>query len=430
MPVRLLRLTLPLLLTLTACAAQHGVALPAAGPGGDGAQWLVITVRNVAQPQALHAGSGPRGYDTVSSYGLTSAAASQSGSLARDFGLIQVSAWPMENLPVHCILFRASAPLRDATLTRLRHDPRVESLEPLNEFRTQAQQRPAPAGRAAWMPYNDPYGRLQYALHDLSVIEAQQHSRGAGVRIALIDTGVDLGHPDLQGRIAAHRNFVDADERAFRADLHGTQMAGVIAAVADNGIGIVGVAPEARLLVYKACWQRAGSTTSVCNSYTLAQALDAAISARADVVNLSLAGPPDPLLARLIQVGVKQGMIFVAAIPPGQSGGFPADEDGVLAVAAAEDPGGHGVAAPARDILTLTPGGHYDFASGSSLATAEVTGIAALLLAVRHHLTAVQLRRALQLSSESVTGVTTNTPTVNASAALDWVMSGVQSARH
>jgi subtilisin family serine protease len=120
------------------------------------------------------------------------------------------------------------------------------------------------------------------------------------VTVAIIDTGVDVGHPDLDRHTISQRNFVNTDSREFKLDRHGTEVAGVIGAVADNGVGIVGIAPDARLLALKACWQpSAGASRAVCNSFTLAQALEATIVAHADIVNLSLAGPPDPLLARL-----------------------------------------------------------------------------------------------------------------------------------
>ncbi len=191
------------------------------------------------------------------------------------------------------------------------------------------------------------------------------------------------------------RNFVDADESKFQRDMHGTEVSGVIAAVADNGIGIVGIAPDARIIPLKACWQSSSGASAVCNSFTLAQALEAAIVAHADIVNMSLAGPSDPLLARLVARGVQQGTIFVgAAGRAGSDNGFPADLDDVLAVDAAEDRSGNPghLMAPGRDVLTLVPGGHYDFASGSSLAAAEISGIVALMLSERPHLTAAQVR--------------------------------------
>jgi subtilisin family serine protease len=274
------------------------------------------------------------------------------------------------------------------------------------------------------MPYNDPYAKLQVSLRELAVVSAQRRTRGAGVRIAVIDTGVDYDHPDLKGRVSAsaRRNFVDGDAAAFLHDTHGTEVSGVIAAVADNGIGIVGIAPEAQVIALKACWQAPRGSSAVCNSFTLAQALEAAIVAHADIVNMSLAGPADPLLARLVERGALQGTIFVGASRSAASGpSFPADLEDVLAVDAAEESSGNPrhLLAPGHDVLTLVPGGHYDFASGSSLAAAEVTGIVALMLAERPHLTASELRSILLRSSRRVESPAGEILVVDACAALN-----------
>jgi len=203
------------------------------------------------------------------------------------------------------------------------------------------------------------------------------------VTVAIIDTGVDIDHPDLAGRIDEVRNFVDDDMRAFRTDRHGTLVAGIIAAVANNRVGIVGISPAARLDVLKACEPLAsGQLASRCNSFTLALALSDAIQAHAQIVNLSLSGPADPLLRELVQDGERRGMIFVGAMPPGTDlAGFPVGIPGVIAVQSSEaawQPAAV-VPAPGEDVLSLAPGGHYDFATGSSFAAAHVSGALALL---------------------------------------------------
>jgi subtilisin family serine protease len=219
----------------------------------------------------------------------------------------------------------------------------------------------------------------------MDVPDAQAWSRGEGVKVAVIDTGVDVEHPDLRASVAVAQNFVDADDQQFRRDRHGTEIAGVIAAIANNRQGIVGVAPAARLLIFKACWQAApGADAAHCNSFTLARALAAALDAHAQVVNLSLAGPDDPLLSDLIREGLRRGIVFVGAAGDAASAGDGLmHHPGIIEVASAEQHTMLGAAlfAPGREILTLLPGGHYDFASGDSIATAQVTGVVALLLA-------------------------------------------------
>jgi subtilisin family serine protease len=169
-------------------------------------------------------------------------------------------------------------------------------------------------------------------------------------------------------------------------------VAGVIAAVPDNGLGIVGIAPDVKLLLYKACWRvEPVGAKAACNSFTLAQALSAAIEAHADVINLSLAGPSDPLLTRLVERAVAAGIIVVGAVPSdGLRDAFPSNIGAVIAVDAIE--GGRTglgiVRAPGHDVISLAPDGHYDFYSGSSLATAEVSGLVALMRAQSPHLRA------------------------------------------
>jgi hypothetical protein len=424
------RKALPLALVLLASAcsvtsvSRRAPPLPAQARTNP-ARFVVVTVRNDTHTRTAQAGSTPRGYDDAGAYGTTSIASATVHSLERSYGLREVSAWPIMTLHVHCVVFRMPlSAQRSELLAQLARDPRVDSAEALNEFTTEAAPPPPTNGtqnRPAWMPYNDPYGPLQLALRELDVVSAQRQSLGAGVRIAVIDTGIDFEHPDLAARVIARSNFVDDDDRQFKRDRHGTAVAGVIAAVANNGIGIVGVAPESRLLALKACWQQRQAERAVCNSFTLAQALEAAIVAHADVVNLSLAGPSDPLLTRLVSQGMAQGMLFVgAAAPPDVHGGFPADIPGVLAVEAAEDRshGAEHLLAPGHEVLTLVPGGAYDFASGSSLATAEVSGIVALMRALRPNLTAATVRRVLASSSQVIETPTGRITSVNACTAL------------
>jgi subtilisin family serine protease len=421
------------LLLLSACAGtalQREVAQPLpqralVAPN----RFVVVTVRNTPQPRVDQPGSTPRGYDAAGQYGVTASAAEAIHSLEHTYRLHTVSAWPIATLRVHCVVFEVP-PSQSASdlIASLHRDPRVESVQRLNTFVTDGAQEAAATAASGeshasdWMPYNDPYGHLQNTLRELGVIGAQRESRGRGVTIAIIDTGLDFDHPDLSRQVIVRRNFVDWDERQFVRDRHGTEIAGVIGAVADNGIGIVGIAPGARLLALKACWQpSAGTLHAVCNSFTLAQALEAAIVGHVDIVNLSLAGPPDRLLARLVRRGMQQGTIFVGAVAPrGKARGFPVGVDGVLGVEPSEDASGDSdnLFAPGRDVLTLVPGGHYDFASGSSLAAAEVSGIVALMLSRKPHQSAAHIRAILERSSRPIETAEGMRPSVNAGAAL------------
>lgn len=383
---------LVVLAALCGCAMQPAlrpVATLPADARADPRHYLVVTVHNpVTAPS--RAASTARGYDFIGPYVAGGAARHDSRALANDYHVEEIAGWPIELLGVHCLVYAVAAGADpDAVVAALARDRRVESVQRLQSFATAA--------------YNDPYAKLQTNIAEMAVPEAHALSRGAGVRVAVIDTGVDVGHADLEPHGTRTRNFVDTDAGAFVADPHGTAVAGIIGAVPNNGVGIVGVAPDAELLVYKACWRApAGGTAGVCNTFTLAQALAAAIEARADIVNLSLAGPSDPLLARLVRRGIERGIIFVGAAPRerGQRS-FPVDIDGVVAVDMRESPAPApgAVLAPGRDIMSLAPGGHYDFYSGSSLAAAQVSGMIALLKAQRPALDGAEAARVLIESS-------------------------------
>jgi hypothetical protein len=434
LPIRLL--SVAALGLMAGCALRQDAMRPPELPAqarADPAHFVVITVRNDLQPAVATPGSTPRGYAAAGVYGVSANARAVTHSLEHDYSLREVSAWPIESLRVNCVVVRVPDLTPRATLiARLARDSRVESVEPLNQFTTESSPpastdspaqtppsntQPPPSNRRTYLP-------LQHNLKELGVLQAHRLSQGAAVRIAVIDTGVDYRHPDLRGRVIARLDFVGRRSDDFTADRHGTQVAGVIAATAEGGQGVLGIAPQSRLIVLKACWPlRQGAAEAACDSFTLAQALEAAISAHADVVNLSLAGPPDPLLARLIEYGMRQGIIYVGAVAPPNSRlthPFPVAIPGVLAVQSAEDAAAtsRDLLAPGHGILTLIPGGHYDFASGSSLATAEVTGIVALLLADGRRLAGPRVEQILTHSSRQFTTPAGAFTSVNACAAV------------
>jgi subtilisin family serine protease len=351
-------------------------------------RFIIVAVENEPAAFVAHAGSTPRGYDAAVDYGPTSHARSVMHALEKEYGLKEVNAWPIEPLHMHCAVLEIPSGIdRNTLLTALSKDKRIKLTQPLQTFATRTQ------------AYNDPYVGLQRGFQEMDVADAHPWSRGEGVRVAIIDTGVDVRHPDLRDSIAGAANFVDADDAQFRRDRHGTEMAGVIAAVANNREGIVGIAPGARLWVFKSCWQTQPDADGArCNSFTLARALSAAFDAHAQIVNMSIAGPHDPLLGGLIREGQRRGVVFVGAASdsPGGDGGL-LHQTGIIEVASAEAPSTNATAlyAPGREILTLLPGGRYDFASGVSIATAQVSGVVALMLAKEPGLSAGAIYRLL-----------------------------------
>jgi len=406
-----------LLSALVGCATPPRLPGPNLVGGGlnERAERLIlVTIANPGGAMLSEPGSTPRGYDVIGPYAVSDQARAVTAALEREYGLQEVRAWPIAPLGVQCLVF-ALPPEADRAelLRRLAADRRVRVTQPMQVFdalggHDSSGQLPATtsttfgasSGSLATYGYNDPYVGLQHGFAAIQAGAAQQWSRGEGVSIAIIDTGVEVSHPDLAGRVASARNFIDNDMTAFESDRHGTGVAGIIGADANNNLGIVGVAPAARLQIYKACQPlQPQSLEAQCNSFTLALALDAAIAAGAQIVNLSLGGPPDPLLAQLISYGQRRGMVFVGAVPEdGRLDGFPLGIAGVIAVDQTERAGTSDAVlrAPGRNVLSLAPAGRYDFATGSSFAAAHVTGAIALLRARVPGLDAAALFAVLQ----------------------------------
>lgn len=288
--------------------------------------------------------------------------------LAQAHGLRLVEGWPMPALGLDCFVLEApSVDARARELPRLLADPRVESAQPVQRFHLLS------------VGGGDPLAQAQPAVRAWRLQELHRLSTGRGVLVASIDSGIDTRHPDLRGQDIATRNFIDG--QAYRAEAHGTSVGGIIVARPDNGAGIVGIAPGAALLALRACAQT-GAGGATCDSFGLAKALQFALDARARVVNLSLTGPQDPLLARLIDVALERGAVVVGAADPASDAvGFPASHAGVLAVTGSDDPRPRDpgvLKVPDRGIPAPVPGGGWDLVSGSSYATAQLSGLVAL----------------------------------------------------
>ena len=339
---------------------------------------VVVTFANEPKQSPGAAGSTGRRY-TGDGYLLAQSAHSDAKRVAAKYSLREVANWPIRSLAIHCVVYEIpDGRSVTSVLAELAQDSTVTLAEPLSEFHTLSDSKPT---AAAGGPYNDPLYDLQTNLTTLGIAAAHERTQGAGIRIGLIDTGVDTHHPDLEGRITSVRSFVDTRASSAAAYRHGTAMAGLIAAVANNHLGIVGIAPQARIEVFEACWQlQPNNDAAVCNTFTLAKALAAALDSGISLINMSIAGPADRLLSALVQVAIKRGVVFVgAAAEPADA--FPTGIAGVIAAQGEQ----HTVQAdafaiPANHILTLRPEGQYDFESGTSVAAAELTGIIALLM--------------------------------------------------
>ena len=298
--------------------------------------------------------------------------------LAAANGLRLVDDWPMPMIGLDCYIMEVppEETVADA-VAALSRDPAIAWAEPMQTYRTQGG---AGGGMAAIG--DDPLYRVQPDAMEWQLDALHTVATGRNIRIAIVDSTIESRHPDLAGQVMLSEDFVIG--RPSGAEVHGTGVAGIIAALAGNGQGIVGVAPRARLMGLRACWQQTPAVT-LCDSLSLAKALYFAVEHKADIINMSLSGPSDPLLAQLIDLAQSRGITVVGAVDPAQAdGGFPASHTGVIAVVDEGGPpgirGGTTIfGAPGRDIPTTQPGGNWFFVNGSSYAAAHVSGLFALL---------------------------------------------------
>jgi len=212
-------------------------------------------------------------------------------------------------------------------------------------------------------------------------------STDAEVLVAILDTGIDEKHEDLAGKVVASINF-SGSQTASDVNGHGTHVAGIIAAITDNSIGVAGIAPNARLLNVKVV-----DDNGVVWSSTVARGIIWAVDNGAKVINMSLVIPTSsPALEQAIDYAWSKGVVLVAgagnnikSVPV-----YPAYYPEVIAVAAT-DVGGNlwsksnygdwvDVYAPGVDIYSTLPGNSYGYQSGTSMAAAYVAAVAALAL--------------------------------------------------
>ena len=266
----------------------------------------------------------------------------------------------------------------DTVRRELAADVRVKSVQPnfryvLQDQKLQDQKKTPTEG--------DPG---QYAVAQLRLPQAHTLARGMNVTIAVIDSGIDIKHPELTNSVADSFDALGSKEGPH---VHGTGIAGAIVAHTR----LMGSAPEARLLAIRAFGSTSGAAEST--SYVILRGLDYAVEHGAQIVNMSFAGPKDPMIERGVAATAARGILLVAAA--GNAGAkspplYPAANPNVIAVSGtdaqdrlfpASNRGNYiALAAPGADIFLPAPDEKYQITSGTSFSAAYVSGIAALIM--------------------------------------------------
>jgi len=212
----------------------------------------------------------------------------------------------------------------------------------------------------------DPLNAFNYGPGMTGSDRLQQRYRGDLVQVAVIDTGIDTTHPELLNTVIHQQDYTG---HGYTADAHGTAVAAIIAAARNNGVGASGVAPEVKILSFKACHPRqSNGLAAQCWSSSIIEALDDALSRDIPLINMSLGGPPSPLLQRMLEVAAQRGQLVLAAAGNGGPNArpvYPAALPESLAVTAVgtdrrlyrqANRGDYiDVAAPGVDIITAGP---------------------------------------------------------------------------
>lgn len=237
---------------------------------------------------------------------------------------------------------------------------------------------------------------------------------GKGIKVGILDTGIDYNHPDISNNYKGGYNFIDNNTDARDYNGHGTHVAGIVAAE-DNDIGVVGVAPDAYIYSVRILDFAATGTAS-----DIAAGLEWCMDNNMQIVNMSLGSCEDSIsVERAIDVLYNHGVLLIAAA--GNSGNAmgigdnidnPARYKSVIAVGATDINDNRAsfsstgpkleISAPGKDIYSLLPGNKYASLSGTSMSSPHVAGVAALILSADPGISNVQARIRLQMTAQNI----------------------------
>ena len=263
--------------------------------------------------------------------------------------------------------------------------------------------------RAFDVPPPDPRQGEQWGLPATSTDAAWALGDATGEVVAVIDSGVDAGHPDLQGALVRGRDILDGDDVPQDDNGHGTHVTGIVAAVAGNGVGVAGAALRAKAMPIRVLDAEGFGSSGV-----VAEGIVWAVDNGATVVNLSLGGPKsESVLERAISYALSRGVPVVAAAGNdalrGDPVNYPAAHPGVIAVGAVDrngtrpsfsSTGTHlAVAGPGVGVLSTTRGARYGFSDGTSMAAPFVASAVAIVRAASPAMPVADVRSLLMATA-------------------------------
>lgn len=291
----------------------------------------------------------------------------------------------------------------DEVIAAMQGDPRISLAQPNFLYRQQKDKAGAKRAPAA----NNTLNMLQYAPEKMRLGPAHQLATGQATLVAVIDSGIETTHPELQGAII--RTFNAVGDQTGKADAHGTAIAGIIAARGQ----LTGIAPAAGLLAARAFFPERGQALTT--TFILLRAIEWSHANKARVFNLSFAGPKDDLIHKILIAVHSRGTILIAAAGnagPAAPAAYPAAYPQVLAVTAVNktdhlyEKANQGdyieISAPGVDILVPVPRAGYDVLSGTSFAAAHVSGLVALMLERNIGLTSEEIRAHLTSTAQDL----------------------------
>ncbi|MGH1351938.1 MAG: S8 family peptidase [Methyloligellaceae bacterium] len=251
---------------------------------------------------------------------------------------------------------------------------------------------------------------LQYSHGSMKIRQAHKHALGRKIKIAVIDTGLDRTHPEFNKALITQYNAVEP-KRKYKGHKHGTAIAGIMAAQND----VKGVAPSAHILDARAFFVSKKTGSPETDSMILVEALQWSYDKGAKIFNLSFEGPKDPVIEDAIQAIYEKGRIFVGAAGnggPKAKPAYPAAYKYVIATTAIDKKNNRykmanrgpyvSVAAPGVRVMVLSTANSYSFQSGTSIASAHISGLVALMLERKPRLSGREISRILKKTAQDL----------------------------